>query len=591
MRIPSFVIREQRSITLAQCEDVPSLMVVAGPNGSGKSTLLNALRQHPGPGRILYLGPHRTSRRQQVQFRHLHQQPISLQELMSRSDVPGYEGISMITGSRDPWSFDDSVNYLKHGLCQIEVERQAALTARFDRHGEIPKGSMPDVWQPLRDLTRNLLPHLRFSGIDATDRNQVRCLWEVHRKGLIVDLDDLSSGEKSIIQIFYPLVEHRVKALLQTTQPGDAQPGPVEVCVLIDEPELHLHPNLQAKVVDYLRVLTSDEHTQVMVATHSPNIVEYATFDELFLLRPVEHVAPGENQLVQVATDEERLRFLRDVFGTTANLTAFQSIVIVEGGDREERARRATDRKLYRALHPCFDRVTIIPGGGKSECLKLREMLKEALHAFTEKLDVVALLDRDLASEGPLEAGTYLLPVSMIENLFLDPETIWDAIQSVFEKTTFTSAKDVARALDIILAEVAETEVERRIGPTLGCHVFRPKAPFDDMASQFDRFVATVRDAISTESLLISREQASGTVANLARSKQRREFFHGKIVLELFYKRHLHQTGLSKEIFRFYLARAARGRKSVKQFFDTFFADLFPEEPVSSSMAGPADEV
>jgi AAA15 family ATPase/GTPase len=48
MRIPSFQIPSQRSIALARCDNVPSLMVIAGPNGVGKSTLLNALRTVSG---------------------------------------------------------------------------------------------------------------------------------------------------------------------------------------------------------------------------------------------------------------------------------------------------------------------------------------------------------------------------------------------------------------------------------------------------------------------------------------------------------------------------------------------------------------
>ena len=97
---------------------------------------------------------------------------------------------------------------------------------------------------------------------------------------------------------------------------------------------------------DYFRVLSSDERTQFIIATHSPTIVEYASFEELFLLRPVELVAAGDNQLIQVASDEERLKFLRDVFGTTANITAMQPVVIVEGVGAQG-TRTVSDRKLY----------------------------------------------------------------------------------------------------------------------------------------------------------------------------------------------------------------------------------------------------
>lgn len=351
----------QRSVRFAKCDNVPPLMLIAGPNGCGKSTLLNAIRSSSGWENIVYLGPHRAMRRQNVQERHLLASPFVFEELLARQDSPQFEGIALITGARDAWSHDDSANYLKHTLCQIDIDLQRAIAQRYFRDGEIQRGSLPDPWRPLRELTANLLPHLRFAGIDSSNRQQIRCLWKVHGAAESVDLDDLSSGEKSIIQMFFPMVEPAIRTLLTevTALPGEKDRP--EHCVLIDEPELHLHPNLQLKVLDYFRVLASGTHTQVVLATHSPTMVESADFDELFILRPVELVPDGENQLIPVATDEERLRVLRDLFGGASNLTSMQPIIVVEGVREGETRRVVADRKLYRALHPGFDHVTINP--------------------------------------------------------------------------------------------------------------------------------------------------------------------------------------------------------------------------------------
>src|SRR6266446_5813 len=114
MRLPRFRVENQRGIRLADCPVVPKLLVVAGPNGAGKSTLLNALRSQPGQGPILYVGPHRNARRQNVQWRHLLTSQISMERLLSAQEVPGFEGIQLFTGGRDAWGFDDTANYLKH---------------------------------------------------------------------------------------------------------------------------------------------------------------------------------------------------------------------------------------------------------------------------------------------------------------------------------------------------------------------------------------------------------------------------------------------------------------------------------------------
>lgn len=570
MRIPSFEFRSQRTIGFAKCDNVPKLMIVAGPNGCGKSTLLDAIRKLDDGRHIMYVGPHRSIRRQNVQQRYLLTRPIVLEELLMRSDTPGFDGISLLGGHRDPWGYDDTGNYLKHGLCQIEVERQQAISTRYDRDGEIQKNTLADPWKPLRELTHNLLPHLAFSRIDASNRDQVKCLWQVHGTETIIDFDDLSSGEKSIIQMFYPLVEHEIKDLLSDIQSGSKPQDRPPICVLIDEPELHLHPNLQFKVMDYLRVLSSGQNVQVILATHSPTIVEYASFEELYLLRPVELVGADENQLVRIADNDERLQLLRDLFGTTANLTAMQPIVIVEGSKETNSSRIVPDRKLYRALHPGFDKVTLIPGGGKGECKALISALNDALKHLSTRLRAVGLLDRDVATTADAD-GIHLLPVSMIENFLLDPDSIWEAIQSIVEKTTLLTVDDVSSGLDKVLDLIEAEEIARRTLVTLGVARFRPSTPVNAISAQVDAFIKEINTKYSPEKIQEAESASQRIVSDLRNSHRRREEFHGKTALQSFYKTHLHSTGLDKVVFTFETARHARRRKAVVTYFDGFF--------------------
>jgi predicted ATPase len=573
MRISSFEIRNQRSVRFAKCEQVPPLMVIAGPNGSGKSTMLNTIRVSHGYSNIIYVGPHRAMRRQQVQQRHLLATPISLETILTGQNVPGYEGIRIFDGARDPWGYDDSANYLKHALCQIEVERQQAIATRFDRDGQIERGSLVDPWEPLRTLTHNLLPHLRFQKVDTTNRNQVQCLWKVHGTEIVVDLDDLSSGEKSVIQMFYPLIEREIKHLLAQIGVGNEPGVRPELCILIDEPELHLHPNLQLKVLDYLRVLTTGTQTQVIVATHSPTIVEYASFEELFLLRPLELVAQEENQLVRVANDEERLRVLREVFGNTTNLTAMQPILVVEGISEKGAVNVLPDRKLYRALHSGFDSVTVISGGGKNECKALVRAINENLRVFTPNLKAIALLDRDIEEQSQQEM-IHLLPVAMIENFLLDPDSIWEAIQSVVERTGLTTVDDVSNALKEILDTAANDEAGRRAAAILGSTHFHPTLPAEDIPSQAASLIAGVERKYGRDAVTAALAQSREKVASLQQNNRRREEFHGKAMLTEFYKKHIARSGMPKVVFTFEAARHARRRRSVIEYFDGLFGQL-----------------
>ena len=432
---------------------------------------------------------------------------------------------------------------------------------------------------------------MSFVKIDATNRDQVKVLWSVHGLKDPVDLDDLSSGEKSIVQMFYPLVEREIKALLKEIDAGPQTVERPELCVLIDEPELHLHPNLQLKVLDYLRVLTAGVHTQVIVATHSPTMVEYASFEELFLLRPVELVEPEQNQLVQVASDEERLTFLREVFGSTANLTALQPVVLVEGVGEQTASKVIPDRKLYRALHPGFDRVTLIPGGGKAECKALLRVLNDALQQFSSQLQAVALLDRD-TEVGSGDTLIELLPVSMIENFLLDPDSMWEALQSILEKTTFRTVDDVGNALDEIISGLTVAEVGRRTALGLGSSHFFPPSMTSEIAVFSATFVKEVAERYAPTAIATAAAVAERKVEALRSTNRRREDFHGKAVLQAFYQTHVHRAGLPKVVFTFEVARHARRRRAVVSFFDAFFARLSQASlPATSAPASSKLEV
>ncbi len=577
MRIPSFVIRNQRSIHLATCDDVPRIMVLTGPNGSGKSTLLDGIRRvGGGVGPILYVGPNRSSRRQKVMSRHLFQNRIDMRKLLSEDKLPGYEGIDIPGTSRrrTAWDSDEASSFLKHGLCQIELDRRNAVTKRYDSSGEIQKGTLPDVWMPLKEMTENLLPHLRFSEIDMENRDQVQCLWHVHTKDIVIDIDDLSSGEKAVIQLFFPLVENRIQSLISQTKGEDSKAETEDVCVLMDEPELHLHPVLQDKILDYIRTISIKENVQFILATHSPTLVEGANSEELFLLRPAELVSGDENQLLKIASDDEKLELIRDVFGSTSNITAMRPLLVVEGRKENKDSTRPADSRIYSFLDEKFNRITIVPGGGKSECKKLALSLTEILKEFSPSIKAYALLDRDLEKEDDEDPLLYFLPVSMIENLLVDPEIIWKAIVTVRHKTEFDSQDDLKEALDSILDSLEQEEKSRRVKESIGTQIFRVQDPIEEIDMQLSTFMEKLKEIAAPNELEKLNEMASEEIAIIKENYKRREYFHGKKILSNFYKSFLHSTGMSKEIFVYECAREASKRSSVINFVTELFEKI-----------------
>lgn len=551
-------------------------MIITGPNGCGKSTVLNALRgAGEGPGRTLYVGPHRTSRRQNVRMRFLGQQRIEMSSLLSSNSLPGFEGMNLPSSDRDAWNFDEAQSFLKYSLCQIELERQNAIASRFDEVGTVNRADMPDVWAPLRELAHNLLPHLQFHKIDLGNRDQIKCLWNVHNKDIQVDIDDLSSGEKAVIQLFFPLVEHRItENLAKMRGAAESATAAGSVAVLMDEPELHLHPNLQAKILDYMRGLSIRESVQFIVATHSPSMVEHATNEELYLLRPAELLDGNTNQLVRMADDEERLTMIRTLFGSTSNATALRTVLVVEGRDVDRGSRRPADAKVYGFLSDRFGQLTVIAGGGKSECRSLVKALNECLSSFAVNLKAVALLDRDTMQGMPSQADQVWLPVSTIENLLVDPEVIFRATETIRHKTSWTSPADVENALDKVLMGLRDHEVGRRVKAAVDPRTFRLGDPVTAAREQIEAFANRLLSDFSQPQLDELHAQSTRTVDELTVAQQRREMFDGKRILDELYKANLHATGMSKEIFVYLCAKEAASRTSVVKFVEGLFATL-----------------
>jgi len=100
--------------------------------------------------------------------------------------------------------------------------------------------------------------------------------------------------------------------------------------LLIEEPEAHLHPQLQLRLMEFLEKKTAaDAPVQVIVSTHSPNLSSKADIQNLIL------VAKG--RAFPLASDHTKLtagdyRFLRRFLDTTkANLFFARGVVLVEG--------------------------------------------------------------------------------------------------------------------------------------------------------------------------------------------------------------------------------------------------------------------
>jgi ABC-type branched-subunit amino acid transport system ATPase component len=571
----SFRVENQKGLRMAECSAVPSVMVVAGPNGVGKSTLLFSIQRKQGgtfdldPNtRFIYQPPHRAIRRQQVRRRFLGGVLRTFLDAFSANDVSVPEGISIPFPSRTPDNVDETGSTVKFALGQIENRRQLLITQRYDRSAEtgepLATKGQPWIYEPLADLVSRLLPHLRFRGIDFRNEDDIRLMFD--RTDLVgtvtIDLDDLSSGEKSIILLFLPLIEDEIQSRLRTFGGEESLTAEHSPRVfLIDEPEQHLHPDLQNRILGYVRDQAARNGIQFILATHSPTLVDQAFDTELYLLGLPS--AAGQNQLRRVTTSAERLDAIRSLAGATYPITTGKTIVCLEG--RPGEASSASDIALLGVLWPQSTRYTFVALGSRGHIENVVPQLRARLKEEGYAVDVFGVVDRD-RGESRVD-GVVTWAVSTIENLLL-----------------LTPAPISAAATALLSKQVTDAQVTEYLGATAKARrddeirvrveqMFRPRTLRISKKKDLDRLMAELsEDASKLEAM---ETEASKAVDGALADGSFVRGFRGKELLRALYS----QLGLavaqvSYDEFAYEIAKRCADAGNVLPEIETVFSRL-----------------
>jgi predicted ATP-dependent endonuclease of OLD family len=144
--------------------------------------------------------------------------------------------------------------------------------------------------------------------VDISDTDSPKCIFskDSHNGNSHspnrVDIDKLIRGEIEVISEFLPLVEHQILRKLAPRSDRSIS----DIIVLMDMPGLRLPPQLQSRLLDYIRsiVREENENIQFIIVTNSSALIDKATTEELFMLMPSQQLAEGSNQLVKVSDSD-----------------------------------------------------------------------------------------------------------------------------------------------------------------------------------------------------------------------------------------------------------------------------------------------
>jgi AAA15 family ATPase/GTPase len=241
------------------------------------------------------------------------------------------------------------------------------------------KENAPDNFKLLKDrLKRDFGFTLDDIDFNANSDIHVKANYAESCEGnkLTLDFNSSGSGFMQVLQILTPI--YRFCPLYSNI-------------VLLDEPDAHLHPNLQGTLAKALREIQVELNVQIIVSTHSTTIIRLAD--------PNEVIPISANSLVNepLLTDEDVENEITSKIDTYSLGKSILSGKLLFIEDSNIEILETFDKILSTGVFSGANTVPILVGRGKDD--KIPFSLKDVLAKFTKKtVETIFIRDGDSIS-------------------------------------------------------------------------------------------------------------------------------------------------------------------------------------------------
>lgn len=283
----------------------------------------------------------------------------------------------------------------------------------------------------VQDLFSTFFPNKSYQGPVISSTKEVSLPVQI-LTGQQHDIDELSSGEKEVL---YGFVRIRNST-------------PKNSIVLIDEPELHLHPRILESFTDfYERHITQGRSSQVWTVTHSDALLRSSIGDDRY---SVYHLLPisadfiddaGYNQAVEVNVEDSVTNLVVALSGSPTLYQPHGKVVILEGDpDYGE-----FDVTVVSRLFPKFSSsVNLVSGGHKTRVRDAHRLLQEVGAMLSRRNSFYAVMDRDFSADTNLPKNTFVWDRYHIENYLLEPQYLAAALSACLGERRDASTEETA---------------------------------------------------------------------------------------------------------------------------------------------------
>ena len=378
------------------------LTFVMGKNGCGKTTLMNSVADRLRSKTI-------NSDNEEIIF-----------DQAFEGDV--YLAVEKISAERSgKYKFDGNISTSSASEDYIYSQRAGSVAPTF-RQEVASRYERLMASLSHTDSPGNLRPHERITQIITLLNTLLPKKYEINKdssnfvivkKGTAeaVPFNNLSSGEIEMFTI-------GLDCLISVNWGHSAEN--VHRFLTIDEPDVHIHPDLQIQFLNFIYRLIDKYKVQVIIGTHSTTFIANIHDD---IDTGIIWMHEDSNPL-KAESKNESVKEVAEIIGNNFALQLLlnHKIILVEGSDDEtvfNQAIKSANGELKAYVHRC---------GGKDEMKKIEGKIEKLLSSLcdpTEQFFVISIRDRD-GSEGELEdrrfVKRYKLKCHEIENCILSDE-------------------------------------------------------------------------------------------------------------------------------------------------------------------------
>ncbi|MBE9100360.1 AAA family ATPase [Vacuolonema iberomarrocanum] len=224
--------------------------------------------------------------------------------------------------------------------------------------------------------------------------------------------------------------------------------------VLLDEPDAHLHPNLQTSLANTLRYIQQELDIQIIISTHSTSIIRAAQPTEVV---PISSQAEVNTFLANSSDVEEQISLRIDNYDLGKTIISGKLIFFE---DSNISLFEAFDKVLGTKCFSGANTVPTLRGRGKDDKIPfqihnvLQEMVGQDIEIhFIRDGDGLDTEWRDYLTEFAARANVKLhhLQKHEVENYILKPNLFYRALNSKYPSKTPPSEQDIeAKIMEIL---------------------------------------------------------------------------------------------------------------------------------------------